>query len=124
MSTPGAPYGGQYQPPPMSPSDEKLWATLIDLGGILFGFLPALIGYFVLRDRGPFIHAHTRAALNFQIGVTIAAVLSGVLTVVVIGVITGPIVAILDVIFCIVAAVAANRGQYYRYPLCYEFIKA
>ena len=27
-------------PQPLSPADEKLWATLIHVGGILFGFLP------------------------------------------------------------------------------------
>ena len=44
---------------PMNPADEKLWATLIHVGGIVFGFLPALIGYIVLKDRGPFIRAST-----------------------------------------------------------------
>ena len=54
---------------PLSPGDEKLWATLVHLGAIFFHFLPALVGYFLLRDRGPFIREHTRAALNFQLTV-------------------------------------------------------
>src|SRR5690554_102229 len=37
------------------PSDEKLWATLVHIGGIFFGPIPALIGYLVLKDRGPFV---------------------------------------------------------------------
>ena len=57
---PQQPYGGQQ--PQLSPADEKLWATLIHIGGILFSFIPALVGYLVLKDRGPFIRSHTATA--------------------------------------------------------------
>jgi len=119
------PYGHQGQPsvPPMRPEDEKLWATLIHLGGILFWFVPALVGYLVLKDRGPFIREHTRVALNFQITMAIVLVASGLLSVIVIGAITGFAAGVVMVIFSIIAAVAANRGQYYKYPLTFEFIK-
>ncbi|ROQ41203.1 hypothetical protein EDF46_0579 [Frondihabitans sp. PhB188] len=121
-----APYGGTpgYQPPqPLRPEDEKLWATLIHIGGIPFGFIPALIGYLVLRDRGPFIKEHTRVALNFQITMAIAYAVGAVLTAVVIGGFIIFAVLVVNVIFSIIAAVAANRGQYYKYPLSIEFIK-
>lgn len=119
------PYGHQGQPsvPPMRPEDEKLWATLIHLGGILFWIVPALVGYLVLKDRGPFIREHTRAALNFQITMAIVLVASGLLSVIIIGAITGFAAGVVIVIFSIIAAVAANRGQYYKYPLTFEFIK-
>jgi hypothetical protein len=42
------------RPAAMNPSDEKLWATLVHVGGIFY-FLPSLIGYLVLKDRGPFV---------------------------------------------------------------------
>lgn len=121
-----APYGGTpgYQPQqPLRPEDEKLWATLIHIGGIPFGFIPALIGYLVLRDRGPFIKEHTRVALNFQLTMLIGYVIGGILTVIVIGTLVIIAVGIVIIIFSIIAAVAANRGQYYRYPLSIEFIK-
>src|SRR5688572_29351752 len=70
---------------PMSPSDEKLWATLIHIGGILFGFLPALIGYLVLKDRGPFIREHTATALNFQITLFIAYTVGWITSLLLIG---------------------------------------
>ena len=69
--------------PQLNPSDEKLWATLIHIGGIFFSFVPALIGYLVLKDRGPFIREHTATALNFQITMAIAYVISYVLWLVV-----------------------------------------
>ncbi|MHC4742558.1 MAG: DUF4870 domain-containing protein [Planctomycetota bacterium] len=41
----------------------------------------------------------------------------------VIGVFLVPIVAILNVIFAIIAAVRAGDGKHYKYPLAIEFIK-
>ncbi|MFJ4073811.1 MULTISPECIES: DUF4870 domain-containing protein [unclassified Curtobacterium] len=120
----GPQYPGGYTPPqPMSPEDQRLWATLTHIGGIFFNFVAPLVAYLVLRDRGGFIREHTRVALNFHITVAIAYVACGVLSVVVIGLVLFPIVAVLTVVFGILAAVAANRGQFYRYPLSIEFIK-
>jgi uncharacterized Tic20 family protein len=121
--TPGAPYGGDYQPRPMRPEDEKLWSTLIHVGGIFFSFVPALIGYFVLRDRGPFIKEHTRVALNFQVTMLIGYIGGGILSVIGIGILIGFATSVVSLIFSIIAAVAANRGLYYRYPLSIEWIK-
>ncbi|MBH0129229.1 DUF4870 domain-containing protein [Salinibacterium sp. NK8237] len=107
----------------MSPSDEKLWATLIHIGGIFFFFIPALIGYLVLKDRGPFVRAHTRTALNFQITMAIAYAIGVVLSTIFIGLLLIVGVGIVIIIFSIIAAVAANNGQAYKYPLTIEFIK-
>ena len=70
----------------MSPADEKLWATLIQLGGLFFGFLAPLIGYLVLKDRGPFVRAWSATALNFQLTLLIAYVVGWILTFVLIGI--------------------------------------
>ena len=80
---PQQPYGGAA--PQLSPADEKLWATLVHVGGILFNWIPALIGYLVLKDRGPFVRAHTATALNFQITLFIAYVVGWILSIVGIG---------------------------------------
>lgn len=116
-----------YQPasPQMNPADEKLWATLVHLGGLFFGFLPALIGYLVLKDRGPFVRDHTRQALNFQISIIIYSVALTIVGVITIGfgfLLFVPF-GIALVVFMIIAAVAANKGEWYRYPLTIEFIK-
>ncbi|MDR5700248.1 DUF4870 domain-containing protein [Agromyces aerolatus] len=119
------PGGGAYQPqqnPQMSPADEKLWATLVHIGGIFFGFIPALIGYLVLKDRGPFVRAHTATALNFQITMTIAAVVSAILWVVIIGIFISIAIWVLVIVFSIIAAVKANQGQPYTYPLTIKFV--
>jgi len=108
---------------PLSPSDEKLWATLIHIGGILFGFLPALIGYLVLKDRGPFIKAHTATALNFQLTLIIAYIVGSVTSVIIIGLFILLAAWVLSIVFGIIAAIAANKGEYYTYPLSIKFIK-
>ncbi|HEY1105080.1 MAG TPA: DUF4870 domain-containing protein [Agromyces sp.] len=123
-TTPPPPPQDPYQQPSqqMSPSDEKLWATLIHIGGIFFSFVPALIGYLVLKDKGPFIREHTATALNFQITMAIAYVVGSILTFVIIGIFILIAVWIVTIIFSIIAAVKANQGQPYTYPLSIKFV--
>lgn len=118
---PASPYSGS-QPQPMSPSDEKLWATLINLGGLFFGFLAPLVGFLVLKDRGPFVRAHSATALNFQLTLLIAYFVGGVLSIVFIGVFIILAAYVLNIVLCIVAAVKANRGEWYKYPLSIGFV--
>ena len=106
----------------MNPADEKLWATLINLGGLFFGFLAPLIGYLVLKDRGPFVRAHAATALNFQLTLLIAYVVGTVLTFVLIGIFILLAAYVLNIVFCIVAAVKANRGEWYKYPMSIGFV--
>ncbi|MCR2783317.1 MULTISPECIES: DUF4870 domain-containing protein [unclassified Microbacterium] len=120
---PQPPYGAPYGPMPMSPADEKMWATLVHIGGVFFGFLPALIGYLILRDRGPFVRAHTAQALNFQLTVLIGLVAGGILVFLLIGVLVLIVVAVLDVVYSIIAGVKAGQGQWYRYPMTIQFVR-
>ncbi len=107
----------------MSPSDQRLWATLVHVGGIFFGLWPSLIGYLVAKDRGEFIRDHTRAALNFHLTLLIALVAGVILTFVVVGIFVVIAAQIVAIIFAILAAVAANGGQLYKFPISIEFIK-
>lgn len=109
-------------PAPLRPEDEKLWATLIHVGGIFFGFVPALVGYLVLRDRGPFIRGHSMTALNFQLTMLIGYVAGIVTSFVFIGFLVLLAVGILILVFGIIAAVAANRGEEYYYPVAIRFL--
>ena len=107
----------------MSPSDEKLWATLIHVGGIFFSFVPALVGYLVLKDRGPFVRAHSQTALNFQLTMLLASLVGLITVFILIGFLILAAVSIVIIVFSIIAAVKANTGEYYRYPLTIPFIK-
>jgi len=108
---------------PLSESDQRLWATLIHVGGIFFHFLPALIGYLVLKDRGAFIRQQSRTALNFQLTV-LAGYLVGIFTSwFFVGLFVLMAVGALNIVFSIIAAVAANKGENYEYPLAIRFIR-
>jgi uncharacterized Tic20 family protein len=107
----------------MSASDEKLWATLVHLGGLFFGFLAPLVGYLVLKDRGPFVRAHTATALNFQLTLLIAYAVGGILSIVIVGLFIILAAYVLNIVFCIIAAVKANRGEWYTYPLTIPFLR-
>jgi uncharacterized Tic20 family protein len=120
-------------PQPLSQSDERLWATLIHVGGILIGFISPLIGYLVLKDRSSFVREHSRTALNFQITMGIAHVANIVLGFI-LGIVTLGLwffvqtlitfaIWIVTIIFSIIAAMAANKGEMYRYPIAIQFIK-
>lgn len=106
----------------MSPADEKMWATLIHLGGLFFGFIAPLIGYLVLKDRGPFVRAHTATALNFQLTLLIVYLAGAILMVVFIGIFVVLAAGILALIFSIIAAVQANQGHWYQYPMTIRFV--
>jgi uncharacterized protein len=122
QSPPPGGYGGAAAQP-LSPSDEKLWATLTHVLGIFFGFIPALIVYLVLKDRGPFVREHSKTALNFQLTMLIGYVVGYILLFIVIGAIVLLAVGIVVIVFSIIAALAANRGENYSYPLTIKFIK-
>lgn len=119
-STPTSPYAGFT---PMNPSDEKLWAALVQLGGIFFGIIPALIGFLLLRQRGPFLREHTVAALNWQITLILAYFVGFVTSVLVVGILVIVAAAVLQVVYGIIATLRAYNGQLYTYPVAIKFIQ-
>ena len=92
-------------------------ATLTQVLPIFTGFLGPLIIWFIARPDQPFVKHHAAEALNFQITVTIAAIVSGLLVLVLIGLILLPVVVIGALVLQIMAAIAANRGEWYRFPV-------
>jgi len=110
-------------PAPLSDSDQRLWATLAHIGPIIIGFVAPLVIWLVYRERGQYVADQAKEALNFQITLTIAATVSAILMVAIIGFVLLPIVAIGGLVLMIMAAIAANKGQAYRYPLNIRFIK-
>lgn len=125
---PQQPYGpqGQYyqQGPGGSPSsDDNTMGLLIHLGGILFGFVVPLVFYLVKKDESAWIRHHSIQAFNFQMLILIGWVASWVLSIVLIGVLLMPLVFIVNIIFCILAGMAANKGEWYTYPVTIPMLK-
>jgi uncharacterized Tic20 family protein len=119
---PPQPYAGPAQHP-LSQSDERLWATLSHISIPFFGFVGPLVVYLVFKDRSGWLKESSTEALNFSILVSLSTLVASLLTAVVIGVVLLPIIWVGAVILCILAAVASNRGEQYRYPLNWRLVK-
>ena len=103
-------------------NDDKNIATVTHLSGTVFSFIPALIVWILKKDDSAYIADQAKEALNFQITVLIAQFIAAILAWVLIGFILIPIIWILNVVFCIIAAIASSKGETYRYPLCLRLI--
>jgi uncharacterized Tic20 family protein len=98
-------------------SDDPGLAVLAHVLGIFTGFLGPLVIYLVAKPEQPFTKHHAAEALNFQITVTIAYIVSFVAIFLLIGIIMLPLVWIGSLVLMIMASIAANRGEWYRYPV-------
>jgi uncharacterized Tic20 family protein len=110
--------------------DERTWAmlahisTLVGYTVIPFGNIIApLIIWLVKKDQSWFIDDQAKESLNFQISMLIYALISAVLILVLIGIVLIPILYVFGVVMVIVAAIKANDGVQYRYPITIRFIK-
>lgn len=104
-------------------SDETTWSMLSHLGGIVLGFLAPLIIMLTKGNESPYTKRHAVEALNFQITLIIGYFVAFVLTFVVIGIVLFPLLYIANIVFCIIAGMAANKGQDYMYPLTLRLVK-
>lgn len=114
--------GSPPAPAPVSYSDAKTMSLLAHLGGILVGFVAPLVIYLIYKDRSDFVRAHATEALNFQITLAIAYLASVLLMVVYVGVFLMLATWVCGVVFAILATMAANNGQPYRYPISLRLV--
>ena len=102
-------------------SNDKNLVVLTHLSGILLSFIPSLIVWLLKKDS-VYVNNQAREALNFQITILIAYVVSYILVLVLIGFVFMGIIWIANIILCILAAVAASKGESYRYPFTLRLI--
>lgn len=121
---------------PTSSKDENMWAMFCHLSALAGLLIPTgnivgpLVVWLVKKDEMPLVNDQGKESLNFQISLTIyfviASAISGILIMAFIGIILLPIVVvgfpIFGTVMAIIAALRANEGQAYRYPLCIRFI--
>ncbi len=115
--------------------EDRTWALighLSALSAFITGFgcvLGPLIVWLVKRDTLPFAGDQAKEALNFNITVLIAGAALILFTVITIGIgvfITVPLGFVLFfywLIFTIIAAINANNGVRYRYPMTLRLIQ-
>lgn len=117
--------------PPLTPAEERSWATLTHVGvgaatllsaGTL-GFFAALAVYLVYKDRGPFIRHNAANAMNIQLNMLMWAIVGLVLVLVLIGFAVLLVVPVIGVVLHVLAAVKASQGEWWNPPLTIRFIR-
>lgn len=101
--------------------DERTIAMLCHLAGLL-SFIGPLVIWLLKKDSSEYIDYHGREALNFQISVFAYFIVCILLTIVVIGAFLAPMLGIASLVFMIIAAIKANDGERYRYPLIFRIL--
>ena len=114
---------------PSNNRDENMWAMFCHLSTFTILLIPSfgniiapLIIWLIKKDEFPFVNDQGKEALNFQITMTIFFIAAAIFSLFVIGI---PILIALFFfvpIVTIIAAIKANEGQMYRYPLTIRFI--
>lgn len=114
----------------ISDKEERNWAMLCHLSalcayiGIPFGhILGPIIVWQLKKNDYPMVDEHGKESLNFQISITIYAIVSGILMFAIIGFILLPALMIFHLVLTIIAAVKTSDGEHYRYPFTIRLLK-
>jgi uncharacterized protein len=92
---------------------------VIPLGNII----GPLVIWLLKKDEFEFVDDQGKESLNFQISVTIYAIISAILITVILGIFLLIALGIFAIVMIIIASIRANEGVRYRYPLNIRFIK-
>lgn len=114
--------GTEEQPLVTPTSDEKTMAILSHILCLVAGFVAPLIIYLVKKDS-PYITAHAKESLNFQLTMLIAVIVSVLLMIVLIGFLLLWLLGIANLVLIIIATIRASENKMYRYPFSIRFIK-
>jgi uncharacterized protein len=120
-----APGAAAYYGQQPSPSDDRTWAMLAYLLSFVGGVIAPLVVYFVKKDQSPFVRHHAAQALNLMItsaiyciGLLILASIAAAISHgfgILLFLLYFPL-GIVILVYLIMAAVAANRGELYQAP--------
>jgi uncharacterized Tic20 family protein len=108
--------------------DERMWAMFCHLSALVGFIIPfgniiaPLVLWSLKKEEYPLVNDQGKESLNFQISMTIYLIASAILIIVVIGIILLILLGIFSLIVIIIAAIKANEGEKYRYPLTIRFL--
>lgn len=137
---PPPPPGSGGPPAGYANNDEKTWALVSHFGGAagvvvgcgVLGWVPPLIALLAKGNQSPTVRAHAVKALNFQItwaGISVLAwLVFTCIAVVTLGLgsilyaVIG-LIALVPLIFGIIAGIKATEGYAYEYPVSIKLVK-
>ncbi len=121
--------GGSAYYGPVSSPEERNWSMLVHLSalsGIIFPFaniIAPLVVWLLFRARSDMVDYHGKRALNFQISMTIWIVIAALFSIILIGIPFLIGLGLISIIWTIMAAVRASRGDPPGYILSIGFLK-
>tara|TARA_R110002072_G_scaffold42064_6_gene117670 strand:- start:16337 stop:16786 length:450 start_codon:yes stop_codon:yes gene_type:complete len=117
---------------PDASTDERSFAMFMHLalllnltgvGGVV-AFIVVLVMWITRKDESAFLDDHGREAMNFQISLFIWGLILTFGAIVTCGasLLFLIVIPIVGAIGMVLAAMAANRGEFFRYPATFRFI--
>ena len=110
--------------------EERTWAMLAHLAAFAGLVLPCagnilgpLVIWLARREQSAFVAEQSREALNFNISVTLAAILCSVLVFVFIGILLGLALFVYWLAMTMLAGIRAGEGCAFRYPFTLRLVK-
>ncbi|MFY2765281.1 DUF4870 domain-containing protein [Arenimonas sp. MALMAid1274] len=109
--------------------EQKTWGMIAHLSSLIGFIIPLgnilapLVVWLVKKDTMPFVDDQGKEALNFNITVAIAGIISGLLTLILIGFLLLLVVGLAWIVLTIMAGIKANEGVAYRYPFTLRLVK-
>ncbi|GAI55285.1 unnamed protein product, partial [marine sediment metagenome] len=100
--------------------------------GVVVPVIGCIVGPLIIwqikKEEFPFVDEQGKEAVNFQISMLLYGLVGSVACLITcVGAVLVPVVlgvvSIFDFVFLLIAAVKANDGHHYRYPLTIRFIK-
>ncbi|MEA2554626.1 MAG: uncharacterized protein QOJ65_2802 [Fimbriimonadaceae bacterium] len=107
----------------MVSQDDKTQAMLMWILAIFFHFVGPLIFLLISKDK-PFVYRHSAMGLTLSIVTAILWCLGIPLAFIGIGFIVLPVAGILQLVGCIMGAVAANKGEEFDPPVIANIAKS
>ncbi len=114
---------GPPRPQPLSPGEEQGWGVGMHLGGVFLSWVIPLVLWLVFRERSRMLDDHGKTAVNWQITLFIIYVVGFITSFILIGFLILFAAGVLNIIFGILAAIAAYNRRPYRYPMSITFIR-
>jgi hypothetical protein len=109
--------------------DERTTATFLHLANFLgiaslgAGLVVPIVIWIYYKDRSWFVGRHGLTYVNKLLSYIVYGVVCGLLLFALIGYVLLAALIILDIVTTILAAMAANRGELYEYPLTIRILK-
>ena len=116
----------------MTRQDERTWAIAAHLSAYT-GYLTAvgfvlgpLVVWLISRERSDFAARNAKEALNFNLSILLYAIVTAIACFLLVGLLVAwivfPVLAVLQFVLPIFAAIKAGEGTAWRYPLTLRFV--